>query len=556
MNHPQPQHGSPAPAFPVFALPTRRPSAWVVETEPESTRAWLGGVMLAESIDAVQQLYRALYTLNRMELDVEDRLALMELYREPVAVVVARLQAHFVHLSLPLKPRLKQLADFLCQLHIEMAYGYKHVLEAARAERRPWESEVFVFALERSIRYLGEVLLQSYQVYMPAPAGVWREIHGLYRYAEDHDCQQTVIEPDGEPASVGRTYLQVLMLGLCGPYQLPVNECRLVSAFLGRWADKTRIRTDLAVADPNGHFLLDLDADHPAVPFPRDVPMRPAANLRVVNAIELARVAHDYLQRLQKGGSSRELALGFECIGNACRDTLRRMLRFWGLAGRRHFSRRRVRQPLSLCIGVNAIHFFASGEQPFTQPVRAPRAGELVWQAPDARALEAEAHESPAPSGSLPEIYRIDSRWQVRDESAGGVSLIRQSEVGLPMRNGDLLGLHDPGQGAWRVGVTRWIKSRDAQTVEVGIEMLAPSTRPLAARMTEPETSAYAQALWVPPVEVLHQPATLLVPFSTIRPGQGLEIVDHDQPPRRVRVLRVVEHSSAFAQVVVADEQR
>jgi len=553
MNRPQPANGSPAPAFPAFDLPARQVSAWVVETDPEAARSWLADVAAADSTDSVQQLYRALYTLNRMTVPVEDRLVLMELYREPVAAAAARLQAHFAHLAVPLKPRLQQLAEFLGQLHREMAYGYQHVLQALRGERRPWENEVFVFALERSIRARGEMLLQSYQVYRPAPAGIWRELHGFYRYASEHGCHRTAIAPEVEAASIETAYLQVLLLGLCGPYQLPFNECRRVNGFLARWAGKATLRSEPAAADVSGHFLLDLDADHPPVPCPRDVSLRVAPAWRVVNAIELARVAHDFIQRLQKGESPKTMDLGFECVGNACRDTLRRMLRAWGLAGRRQFTRRRVRQPLSLCIGLNALHFFAADQQPFAPPRSVSHAPPA--QTASARALHIETTDTDAPPPVSPEIYRIDSRWQVRDESAAGLSLLRHGSAGLPIRVGELVGVQDPARGAWRPATVRWVKSNNAQHVEVGIEMLAPAAQPIAARSTESATSTYLQALLVPRIAVLHQPATLLLSSSmNVQPGHGLELVAADQPPRRVRVLSIPERTSAFVQAVFADE--
>ena len=558
MNRPDPQLRSMIPAFPEFALPARRVSAWVVETNPDRAQGWLAALPLADVNNTAQQLYRTLFTLNRMDVEVEDRLALMELIRNPVMVITGRLQSHFSPIALPLRPRIKQLADFVCQLQLEMAYGYKHVLETYRAEDQPWESEVFRFALERSIHCLGESLLRSYQVYMPAPAGVWREIHGLYRFAEQHDVHRMPIEPsDPDSATAQMSYLQVLMLGLCGPYQLLQNECHQVNAFLTQWADKVEILSDLEGVDPVGHFLLDYDADHPAVPFPIDVPMHNAPSLRAVNAIELARVTHQFIKRLQKGESPRQLKLGFECIGTACIETLRRMMRFWGLAGRGRFSGRRLRQPLSLCVGINAIHFFTSGQQPFTPPVARLAIIDLEAQAPDSGSLEAEAREASGnnlPAAVSSDMYRIDSRWQVRDESARGLSLVREGDVGMSMRIGDLLGIHHPVSNRWGIAVVRWIKSGDTRHVESGIEMLAPSAYSVAVRSTDPESSDYLQALMLPPIDALRQPSTLLLHASLFRAGQGIEIVEDGLPPRRVRILKIVERTGSFSQAVFADE--
>ncbi len=545
-------------AIPAFSLPSLRVSAWVVEASPAGTEAWLATLPLADSVQAAQQIYQALFTLNRMPLNADDRLLLMELYRKPVAAVSAGLQPHFARLSLPLKPRLKQLADFICQLHMEMAFGYKHAIKTGLDERRPTESEVFLFAVERAIRYLGEVLLRSYQIYMPAPSGLWREIHGFYRYVELHDREHRLIALEGveEGATVAGSYLQALMLGLCGPYQLPQNECHRVNAFLGRWAQKATIGPVVPSTDPVGHFLIDFEADHPAVPFPRDVPLHSAPALRALNAVELARVAHDFRMRLQKGAAPNTLGLGFDCIGASCLDTLKRMLRFWGMAGQRQFSRRRSHQPLSLCVGLNAVHFFASGQQPFTPPHSLAVVADRAALLPDRAALEAELREERSVTAPLPELFRVDSRWQVRDESASGLSLARSGDVGLPIRVGDVLGIQNPAFNQWRLGVVRWVKSADTQHVEIGVEMLAPHAHPLAVRPAGPDAAPYSQALLLAPIEALRQPATLLVASGSCQPGQDIEMVDGDLPPRRVRILNVVERSSAFVQVVFADVDR
>ena len=544
--------------LPDFALPMWQTSAWVVETHPDEAEAWLATLPLADSVQAAQQIYQALFTLNRMPLKADDRLVLMELYRKPVAVVAAGLQPHFARLSLPLKPRLKQLADFLCQLHMEMAHGYKHVLKDWLEERKPWESDAFLLALERAIRYLGEVLLRSYQVYMPTPPGAWKEIHGFYRYAEQHGQAHRRLAIDGleEGTTVTQAYLQALLLGLCGPYQLPQNECHQVNAFLARWGGKAEITPSIQTVDPVGHFLIDFDADHPATPFPRDVPLHAAPALRALNAVELARVVHAFTKRLQKGESPRVLGLGFECVGAACVDSLKRMLRFWGLAGKRQFSRHRSLQSLSLCVGINAVHFFCDGQRPFMPPQASVATPERAMVPPDRLALEAELHDERPVTAPLPELFRVDSRWQVRDESAGGLSLARSGESGIPVRVGDVIGIQNPALNQWRIGAVRWVKSADTQHVEMGVEMLAPQAHPLAVRPAGTDAVPYSQALLLPPIEVLRQPATLLVARGTCQPGEDIEIADSESPPRRVRVLNVIERSSAFVQVVFADVTR
>jgi len=545
--------------LPALALPSRRASAWVVETTPEDTEQWLARLVLAEPSQAGQRLFQALYTLNRMDIDPDDRIRMMELYRTPVSITVSNLHTHFSHFALPLRPRLKQLADFLRQLHLEMAYGYKHVLASAIREPQYWKNDAVLLSVARTIEYLGNVLLSSYQVYMPTPAGVWKDIHALYWFVERHQRQNDDLSAlnGGEELSVAKAYLQVLMLGLCGPYQLPLNDIHRVRAFLARWAGRAEIRSSIESVDPAGHFLLDLEADHPAVPFPRDVPLHMNAlpALRAVNAIELARTVHGFVTRLQKGEPSHALSLGFECVGSVCIDALKRMMRSWGMAGRRHFTRRQRKEPLSLCVGLPAVHFFASGQMPFVDPRMAAMALDTGAEVPSDSDLKAEANTVSA-NMSSPEsgyLFRVDNRWQLRDESAGGLSIMRIGDLGPQIRVGDLIGIQDVALDQWRVGVARWVKSPDSRQVEMGVEMLAPSARTLAIAPAGDAAAPATPALLLPAVEALRQPASLIVERGTCQRGEDIHMLEAGLPPRRVRVLSVVERTSAFSQVVFAD---
>jgi cyclic-di-GMP-binding protein len=399
---------------------------------------------------------------------------------------------------------------------------------------------------------MGLVLLHTYQAYQPTPAGAWRELHGLYRYAEFHGCQQQSLAElnQGEVLTVTRSYLQALMLGLCSPYQLPPGECQAVHAFLARWVDRAGMAVQIEDTDPLGHFLLDLDADHPASPFPRDVSVHNQPGLRSINAVELARVVHGFVTRLQKGGAVGSRELGFECAGPVCVDTLKRMLRFWGLAARRQFARRERRQLLSICVGLPAVHFFVNGQQAL--PTLAPPTGQ-AGQAPSQAELEADASDGTTAPAATSQEFRMDNRWQVRDESASGMLLARVGDLGPSVRIGDLIGLHQAESERWRLGVVRWVKSPDSRQVEMGVEMLAPAAEALAMRPQGMTAAPYEPVLLLPPVPALRRPAMLLATRGTLRAGEAFELTDGQSAPRTVHILSIAERSGSFVQAVFAD---
>ncbi|MHB8454670.1 MAG: hypothetical protein ACYDDO_08190 [Acidiferrobacterales bacterium] len=562
---------------PILNVPGTKPLTGKVEMSLRETQDWLASLPLADSFATAQQLYRALYGLNRHDVDFKDRLELMELYAQPVASVSEALQTTKTHLNLPLNPKARQLSEFLQKLHTEMAYGYKYVIRDLSRSRNLWgKKPAPALAAERAIHHLGEMLLRCYQVYMPYPAGVWREIHTLYHLVEQSDALDDSLsgsrEGTGARVAVRSTYLRVVLLGLCGPYQLPQDECINVNAFLFSWAGKASIGPASDIADPVGHFLVDLTADSPAMLFPKDVKLKAAPYLRALSTIGLARTVHDFINQLKNGKSPRLLNIGTDCIDVTGADMLRRMVRFWGLAARRQYSRRaRHESQLSVCVGLKALHFFSSGQKPFAPPeaqsaesAAVPIAsletgGDVAFIDLDTTSDPlAQSIADPMLLSSAGEMYRTVA-WRIRDESAAGLSLLYRGG-GAVVRVGDLLGIHDPDSGAWRVGVARWLKSPVAGELEMGVEMLAPAAFPAAVQLIGDGTSdaRYVQALRLGATPALHQPATLLLDRGMAPPGRDLYLLDGTDrdAPRRVRIMKLIERTGSFEQSVFVDVRR
>jgi hypothetical protein len=540
---------------------------------------------LADPVEAAREIYQSLYTLNRQELEPQPRFDLMELYAPAVSTVSNSLQNHFLHLPFPLPPRKRQVAEFVRQIHMEMAYGYKGCLNHLARIRLPWNRRhIAPVASERAMRYLGEVLSASYQAYMPYPQGVWREIHTLYRYAEERGFDTEPVNGSREPSAgptIRQRYLQILLLGLTGPYRLAQGESAQIVQFLEHWADKAVVQRELAVANPVGHFLIDLGADAPPSPYPRE--NRPAANdgLRVLNTIELVRQVHHFLGRIQKGETARNLGLGVDCLDAACLDLLRRLVRAWALVPRRQHARLKRRSSVFLCAGLGAVHFFGNGQKPFRLPsaIAAGSSGDgprsvlanldaasqeggedadeiyIALDEPDAVPdSTGGAMSGTAPVTSTSESWRVD-RWRVRDLSPKGLLLVRSGEALTHVRVGDPLGIQRMNDVShWSIGVVRWMKSVDASSHEMGVELLAPRGKPVALWPANVHgvRDAQALALLLPAVETMHRPTSLLVARGVFQPDLIFHLYDGDGPAQRVRLLKQVERTGAYEQVLFA----
>lgn len=569
----------------ILSLPPKKAVEWSTEVRPKQAQAWLAGLPLANSTETARLLYRAVYALNRAELGAQTRFELMELYSASVLAVTTALQAHLSKLDFPLSQKKRQLADFLCQAHMEMAYGYKLIVHDFVYRRYRPRPELVSAVIGRAIYYLGQVLLRTYQIYMPSPSGVWREIHALYRYAEGENFLAEPVsffDPNRNKTTITKTYQQVLLLGLCGPYQLAQNECHKVYTFLDLWAQKAVITAKFDVINPVGHFLIDLAADSPPASFPRDVKLESNDQLRVLNAIGLASTVHAFMNRLHKGESLRALELGRDCVGSVCLDMLRHMVRFWGLSAKRQFSRVKKDGDLPICVGINAVHFFSSGQRSFVAPGEEEEAGGALPEiapiesdvtpeqsndesAQDFIDLDEVQAEMPMPLRTgesllrAREMFRVDP-WQIRDESAGGLSLARTGEARSFVHVGDLLGIEDELSGRWRIGVARWLKTPEARALEMGVEMLAPNADPVtvkpaaaippASASHKPDSVRSSQALLLPAIIGLRRPDSLLVARGVYQPGHNLWLTKEGAAAQLISPIKLLERTGAFEHIL------
>lgn len=531
-----------------LSIPEKRQPARPIETRPKEAEAWLQSLPYNDTAEAARLIYQSLFALNRTEVAPRDRFEIMDLYMRPVGFVTEGLQAHLKPLVLPLPPKKMQLADFLRQLQVEMANGYKSVLgdiiKGARLDRTLTSASI-----ERAIRCFGEVFLRSYEVYMPYPGGIWGEVHALYDLAERQGLQHDPVPAPREEqgvSNVSRRYKQLLLLALCGPYQLPHRECNQVYGFLDIWADKALVvKPYNGITNPVGHFLIDLAADAPPIVFPRDIRIDPLPPLRVLNAIGLTSIVHSFISRIQKGETPKTLDLGADCQGSACTDMLRRMLKFWGLSVRRQFSRTKKRGRLGVCVGLDAVHFFVGGQVPLRMPEPAVAGG-----AEAQIDLDLMAEERPSPEAAKGS-FRID-QWEIQDESAAGFALARAGHGGAWVRVGDLLGIEGEA-GNWRVGVARWLKSADTFMLEMGVEMISPRARAVAVKPAAVGSGEpYRQALLLPPVPPLRTSSTLLLPRGLYHEGKTLSLMQHDTG-KLIRPTGLLERTGAFEHVAFTE---
>lgn len=556
-------------------------SAWVAETHPKEAAEWLNDLPFGDASEAAREIYQSLYTLNRQKLGPADRLKLMTLYHDPMARVVKGLTASFRSGGLALSERKRKLADFVRQLKQEMAIGFKlAMIDAINTRMMMSKKKVIEESLESAMHYLAEVLYSCYRVYVPVPIGTWKEMHILYRYAEDNDWFG---QPADADPSIEKYYRDALLIGLCNPYQLPDGEWKKVYQFINHWGDLAEIHEDIETHNIAGRFLIDLDADAPPVAFPRGVSVSQTDHLRALNALPLTSLVQDFVRRIKKGDPAVRTKMGMDCLDINCLEILRRMRRSWGLATGRRGDRIRKSGQCFVASSVSAIHYFASGQRPFVQPLfsESQKRPVAAWPVePDEPAglpegldldLGEPLNDDFIDLGSMigankqkpknladpifaPErVFRAEP-WGIHDESVTGIQLTHKEAGNQQVRVGDIVGIEDGvNKDTWRAGVVRWVRTPKPRIIDIGVEMLSSKVTPVAIRHDRPGT-AYVPALLLPAVNILKRPATLVVPAGTYVEGDVYFVVDASEgPARKVAGLKLLERTAAFEYFVFAN---
>jgi hypothetical protein len=537
-----------------------RASALSLETNPKYAEAWLESLSPVDNLDAAREVYQSLRTFNRAELEVAQRLELLSLYRRPVSEIAAVVQPLAGRASFPLPPKTRRFIEFIRQLHVEMAQGYKsYVQDLSREWVTPWRRrQLQLAAAERALYYLGEVLVRSYQFYLPYPAGVWRDVHALYRLVESYDRHNDAIDVEEKDqhvsTTISRRYRRMLLLGIANPYQMPLNECDIVYRFVERWMDEVKIETSVSRSDTHGWYLIDMKADAPPVPLERAGMSSSDPAHRLLDVTEFIRTLRVFLHRLERGEPAGNLQLGIECLDAACQDMLQRLHRMYSQTVSRRHSRIKRHETVFICAGIGATHFFAGGQRSFFPPAGAESTfpvDDMAIEVQDEAYVELDepAEEPPSDGVRVDNNYRID-RWQVRDLSPQGLLLAQDGKSGLRIRVGDVLGIQRanvPGQ--WSIGLVRWVRAQNEKGIEVGVELISPEAASGTLRTTVDDAEA-VPVLLLPAVEVAKRPASVVVPRGLLEVGGDYFLTGTDRQTHRVRVLEVVNRTGSIEQAI------
>jgi len=568
-----------------------------IDVKPRRAQAWLDELPAANLGKTSVMVRTALLEINKVQMPVSQRHALLELFAPVVEGVARGLRSTYN--SSPLPPGEDQLnnINLLHQCYASMANGYKIIVsEIQRSDKGMEQSNnEFMQALRGAAEYLSLQLSQSYEVYFPEPKRVWGELHYLYLLAKRQGVLDVRIAsgPRGGSRtglSIADRYKRAVMMTLANPYHLIQGECGLLYEKLGAWARQITLTPWKSGECPAGRFYVDMGTDSSPRYAPSAMQLSPIYPF-IIDVGDVLEILKRLVADLKLGeGDGEHKHVSF--TDRKLRSMYERASSAWGGRQERLGTRARGMSDTVMLMGLSNCYRLFSEVSPeldlaedeaaieakpkkkkkesglrlmdIEEHVRLANA-QAQNNAGDDDEEEQGVHEEVIvdvietevvfgdAAGDEPIMEEDTSRWRQRNQSQGGVSLFCFMDCAARVRVGEIIAFR-PSTSRWnedwRVGAVRWIRVQPGQGLEMGVRTLSEDAAAVRARAVSGvgEGSSVSRSMLVPWVDPRSYAATLITPPAIFDEGtvMALELVAGTVIPIRLDTL--VDSSDRYAQ--------
>ncbi len=549
---------------------------------PREVAAWIDALPLANIGETSRQVFKTLVEFNRLEVPDPSRLRIAELMRKPVDYICANLRKYFFDAAFPLSAKNRKIAVLNRELYAELANAYKIYVENMICSRagKP-DRKLLVVAFHRAIEALYMVAYQSAVVYDPYPATLWRELHRLYAYAEQNTIHDIPVKEPSQgkkgTSTIREIYCRALLFSICSPYSLRQREISQLDRVLPEWTRLTRLGMPESSSTSGSRFIVRLGSDEP--PIHSELQARePSKRCRTLDCSALVKRLQE---QLNQGPASTPISGRDPMLEH---NLLRKLIEILSNAPKRGFVRTKLNFELRTAVGLSAIHALLrqEEEQPVKEEPLQPGGG-MDWlnQASSIPGLglgrytlnenrlsleqqnllseeqftlggirsQGSAHDAAPAWTSIGREQEFEPFvCKTINESAGGYCILWQGADAPRIKVGELIGIQSATQkNQFGIGVSRWMKNMPGQGLLLGMEMIAPSSRPVSVRPMDVDSGQPPQkGLLLPELKAAGQPSCLLLPILPFKVGHELWLED-DSGERQIRLTRLLESSGAFS---------
>ena len=509
-------------------------------SDAASFQAWRERLPLANPATCHAALAAQVRLLSGAQVAPATRLELLDLMRGLAATVQSEQTKKYRGKPVPLDDDDRATWEGVVATWFSLAAAYDALLDPA-GDIPPQLAPHVARICQRALRLTGLAMMEHSRVYRTVPASLWKQLHRLYRFAENAGVAAAPVDdPVGREhgaSSCAATYAHTLLVQLAQPDALSVQQMEAVDRWLDRWEEIVDVGREAPPAGAIPLIAVDLSSDKGAS-IAKDAPV---AALRYLHLDKLSAALRQAAVALKQGQSAAQLGLG-SITRDACEKLLLLLHIQWCAAGT---GRADERSPGGLVVTISpnlaSIHYHMTGRA-FRQPGGEISARER--QNMDMMGFISETTDRALVSQRSASI----ETWVIVNKSASGfLGMCKDPKGATHVSHNQLLGLRNPSNNLMYLGTVQRLNVDDAGGIWVGLRLISSAAQAVAVRNPTAlgaDAVKYERALLVPEDVARRVPASVLLLPGWYAGNRQLDL--HADRPQKLKLLALLDTGPNF----------
>lgn len=466
---------------------------------------WLAGPPQGDALLDLVPVRHHLAAIGSLDLPMLHRLKIYELIQRRAERIDEALIPLLLDIKLPLPVHLGTVAQGLIGLRAEMGEVWMKLAAQADPDDLARVHRSTPQICLRGIFNLSRQFIATVLVANPMPIGFWHNVQTVYHLA--HESVDPASTLPAEITAIDSRFKLILTLTAAQPEGLAPREIIFLAEYLDTHATLTRIDS-IAPETSGDWFWLDANLDQPPIALER---IRPDGGQCLYFRFgDLADLAASHLDQLHDGIPPRSIGLPLQAAGADYRNALERARQCWIAPRRRNFNRRPQSIAVEICTQLSSL-----------------------WSV-----LASDSRQEP--ESSVCELTYSD--WTLLNEGPSGYAIVHVVGEVTGIVSGCAVGLRTGPGAAWQICLVRWARSKSSSQLELGLEVLAPSARPIRIQaLTHRNSELPVPALLLPALPKLNRGEAILATRGNYNARPFTLLQEHDA---QLKIAECMPHRS------------
>ncbi|RLA19596.1 MAG: hypothetical protein DRQ61_01805 [Gammaproteobacteria bacterium] len=499
-----------------------------LETNIAKVKIWVDQLPYADPIPTARILLNSIQILNRNLCPLKARHELLECYRKAYWILHQSMRMLALTATTTTYGKKQVNTDKLLKaMTREFAFGYKTVLnELLDSSSLRGKKTILHSALLQSTQFLVLELITAYMDHAQYPSHVWRELHTIYRKAEENQLEERkIVEIQNNQSrsfSLSQLYKQACLLALLDPYQHNKEELWSILYYTDDLAEKMVISSFSSKSTVDYTFMVNLFGENPPTSVTTSFSNFDANSYRLLDTRQVVNELKMKLHSL-KMGTLPQLPHFTGRLSNPdqIETLLQSMRNHWRTSPRRKEDRASSPNNVWLCIGLESISNLLKKET--TTEEDSTAADSLIDYA---------LNLSNAIDPALTDQMLI--RCSQSDSGEKGIGLTEIPLGNALMQVNQVIAFqtgHLYTPESLSIGIVQWIRKRTATTLSAGIKTISSQLAYCTLALPEAENRA-------------SDPAIMLQSFSDSKPVRKLLVPPGKYFQNQLASLQFMGHST------------